>query len=662
VKPVHSVLFALVTFAASTVAVRAQVATPDLANATLEELMDIQVTSAARKSQRAEDVPAAIYVITGRDIRQSGLMTLPEVLRLAPGVQVAQVSAGRWAVSIRGFNSPFSNKLLVLIDGRSVYSRAFSGVFWDLNEVMVSDIERIEIIRGPGGVAWGANAVNGVISIITRPAGAQQGLDLRVGAGNFARASLGIRYGGTFGDAAYRVFSQASEHADSWPGERSPLSDNWHSWTTGARVDWSRGPNAFLGQGHFATNRTRAGWLALPSLAPGAALIADGLSHADEASVLGRWTHTWTSGTELQVQAYHTTMRRDEPIIRFTESSSDLDAQYETRIGSRHGLMVGGGYRHVDVSVDNTVTVQMGANRIDTFNTFLQDEISVRPGVTLTLGSKLEYDTFGGWGLLPSARVIWAASPGQRLWAGASRTRRTPSNAEHNVQINLGVMPGQGLPVLLATKGNPNFRSERLVQVEVGHRIRLGSTASFETTVFSGSYDDLSTSEPFEPTVELTPAPPHVLAGVMLHNLLSARASGVELNARWNPLPRWEVETSYSRLHLTTSPDPGSLDPLAADEDGSAPKHQWHARTALTLRPGIELSTSLWRVGELRQLDVPAYTRVDAKADFRLNSRMTASVAGQNLSNGRHEEFASQAIFLTSRIPRSVRLDLRWEF
>ncbi len=643
-------------------AVRAQVATPDLANATLEELMDIQVTSAARKSQRAEDVPAAIYVITGRDIRESGLMTLPEILRLAPGVQVAQVSASKWAVSIRGFNSPYSNKLLVLVDGRSVYSRAFSGVFWDLNEVMTSDIDRIEIIRGPGGVAWGANAVNGVISVITRPAGAQQGLDLRVGAGTFARASLGIRYGGTFGDAAYRVFSQASEHADSWPGAQSPLSDSWHSWTTGARVDWSRGANAFLGQGHFATNRTRAGWQTLPSLAPGAAPMTDGLSHADEVSVLGRWTRTWTRGTELQVQAYHTTMRRDEPIIRFTESSSDLDAQYETRIGSRHGLMVGGGYRHVDVSVDNTVTVQMGENRIETFNTFLQDEISVRPGVALTLGSKFEYDTFGGWDVLPSARVIWTATPGQRLWAAASRTRRTPSNAERTVQLNLGVQPGEILPILLATKGNPNFRSERLVQLEVGHRIRLGTTAALETTLFSGSYDDLSTSEPFPPTVELTPAPPHVVAGVMLDNMLSARISGVELNARWNPLARWEIEGSYSRLELTSNPDPASRDPLAPTDDGSAPENQWHARSAFTVRPGIDLSTSLWRVGRLRQLDVPAYTRLDAKAQFRVNSRMSASIAGQNLANGHHEEFASQAVFLTSRIPRSVRLDLRWEF
>jgi iron complex outermembrane receptor protein len=635
----------------------------DLANATLEELMDMQVTSAARKSQRAEDVPAAIYVITGRDIRESGLTTLPEILRMAPGVQVAQVSASKWAVSIRGFNSPYSNKLLVLIDGRSVYSRTFSGVFWDLNEVMVSDIDRIEVIRGPGGVAWGANAVNGVISIITRPATEQQGLDVRVSAGTFARAGLGLRYGGTAGSTAYRVFSQFSDHADSWQGEQAHFLDNWRSSTSGARVDWARGPDAIMAQGHFAENRTRAGWVILPSLVLGALPRTDGISHVNETSVLGRWMRTWTSGNILQVQAYHTTMNRDEPIVRFTEASSDLDAQYQTRVGSRHGLVFGGGYRHVDVTSDDTVTAQLvRPGHIQTFNTFLQDEITVRKGVTLTLGTKLEHDTFGGWGVLPSARAIWEATPRQRVWAAASRARRTPSVADRGVQFNLGVMPGEGLPILLATKGSARFRSERLMQLDGGHRLRIGTTASLDTTVFSGSYTDLSTSEPFQPTVELTPAPAHVLAGVTLENMLSARVSGIELDARWHPLPQWELETSYSRLHLTTNPDAGSVDALAALTDGSAPKHQWQARTAITLRPGLQVRASIWRVGRLEQLMVPAYTRLDANAEFRLNRRMTAIVVGQNLTNGNHVEFASQAIFVTSRIPRSARLDLRWEF
>lgn len=623
----------------------------------------MQVTSAARKSQRAEDVPAAVYLITSRDIRQSGLMTLPEILRLAPGVQVAQVSASKWAVSIRGFNSPYSNKLLVLIDGRSVYSRTFSGVFWDLSEVMVSDIDRIEVIRGPGGVAWGANAVNGVISIITRPAIEQQGLDVRASAGTFARASLGMRYGGTVGSMAYRVFSQFSEHADSWQGEQAHFLDNWRSSTSGARVDWARGPDAILAQGHFAENRTRAGWVVLPNLVVGTPPTTDGISHVNERSLLGRWTRTWTSGNILQVQGYHTTMNRDEPIIRFTEASNDVDAQYETRVGSRHGLVLGGGYRHVNVSSDGTVTAQLGpTGHIQTYNAFLQDEISVRKGIALTLGTKLEHDTFGGWGVLPSARAIWEATPHQRVWAAASRARRTPSVADRNVHIILNVMPGEGLPVHVVNQGSNTFRSERLMQLEGGHRLRIGTTASVETTVFSGSYTDLSTSEPFQPRVELTPAPAHVLAGVVTRNMLHARISGVEIDARWNPLPQWELETSYSRLHLTSSPDAGSLDAVAALTDGSAPKHQWQARSALTLRPGVQVRASIWRVGQLAQLLVPAYTRVDANAEFRLNRRMTVAVVGQNLTSGNHVEFASQAVFVTSRVPRSARIDLRWEF
>jgi iron complex outermembrane receptor protein len=624
--------------------------------------MDIRVTSAARKSQRAEDVPAAIYVITGSDIRQSGLMTLPEILRLAPGVQVAQVSAGRWAVSIRGFNDIYSNKLLVLMDGRSVYTRSFSGVLWDMQDVMASDIERIEIIRGPGGVAWGANAVNGVVNIISRPALETQGLALDASVGTFASERVGVRYGGTVGSAAYRVFSQWSGYADAWPAERARFADHWHSLTSGARVDWTRRSDAVLVQGHFTTNQTRAGWLTLPSFLPDVAPVTDGVTRGDEASVVGRWTRTWTSGRLFQVQAYHTATRRNEPVARFSENSSDVDAQYETRLGSRHGLVFGGGYRHVNVTGEDTFTVQLGSNRLETFNMFVQPEIVVRRGLAVTLGSKVEYDTFGGWGLLPSARVMWEVSPDQRLWVAASRARRTPSISDRDFRFNLAVQPGPPLPVVVAVIGDPAYRSERLVQLEAGHRIQLGATAAFDATVFSGSYDGLPTSEPVEPRLELTPGPPHVLAGITLANLLNARMNGVEFTARWNPLKPWKIETSYSYLHLTTKVDPASQDPAASTTDSNAPKHQWEAKTVYALRPGVEVGASIWRVGKLERLQVPAYTRLDARAEFRLNGRMTAAVVAQNLLHAHHQEFGSESAFLTSRIPRSARLDLRWEF
>ena len=640
----------------------AQSVPADLALATLEELMDIRVTSAARKSQRAEDVPSAIYVITRSEIRQSGLMTLPEILRLAPGVQVSQLSSSKWAVSIRGFNGLFSNKLLVLIDGRSVYNRTFSGVLWELQDVIASDIERVEVIRGPGGVAWGANAVNGVINVITRPARETPGLEVNASVGTFARARMGLRYGGTVGETAYRLFSQWSEHADSKPGPGLQFSDNWRSLTSGARADWSRGATAIMAQGHLTTNRTRPGWLALTSYVPGAARTTDGVSRGDEASILGRWTRTAARGAVLQVQGYHTTMRRDDPILRIAQYTSDIDAQYETKIGARHGVVLGSGYRHVSVAARDTLTVQMGPSRTETFSTFVQDEISMPGGLALTLGSKVEYDTLGGWGLLPSARLLWAASQEQRLWVAASRARRTPSTADRDLRVNLGVLPGETLPIVVGLSGNPDYQSEGFLQFEAGYRVRLGATASVDTTIFTGAYDGLPTTEPIGPILELTPEPAHILAGGTFGNLMSARMSGVEVNVRWNPVPQWRLETSYAFLHLAGRVDATSQDLTAAGTDGNSPTHQWDARTAYSVRPGVEVSASLWRVGRLRDLLVPAYTRLDARAEFRLSRQLTAAAVVQNILQGDHQEFASDSFFLASRLPRSARLDLRWAF
>src|SRR5258708_2943262 len=258
---------------------------PDLPRVTLEDRMKVTVTSAARKSQRADDVPAAVYVITRDDMRGSGLTTLPELLRLAPGAQVARVNANKWAVSIRGFNDLYSNKLLVLLDGRSVYSRTFGGVFWDMQDLMIPDIDRIEVIRGPGGTVWGANAVNGVIHVITRPATETTGLSASVSAGSFERARAGIRYGGRMGGAAYRVFSQWSGYRAAPQSTNTPFDDGWHALTTGFRIDGSRGTDGVLAQGHFTTNQTRPGWLALPNLQPGVTPTTVGIAHARAPSV-----------------------------------------------------------------------------------------------------------------------------------------------------------------------------------------------------------------------------------------------------------------------------------------------------------------------------------------------------------------------------------------
>jgi len=286
----------------------------------------------------------------------------------------------------------------------------------------------------------------------------------------------------------------------------------------------------------------------------------------------------------------------------------------------------------------------------------------VRNDLSLTLGSKLEHDTLGGWGLLPSARLMWVVSPNQRAWTAVSRTRRTPSFTDRDVRANFAVFPGPGLPIVYGFKANPAYRSEKFTQAEMGYRILFGSTASLDVTAFGGSYEGLAVTQPLAPTVDLTPPPPHVFAGSTYLNLLNVRTSGAELNAHWTPAPPWQVEASYSLLDLSPHVDPAKLIAPAPENDGNAPRHQWQLRGTTAIRPGVQASASVSRIARLRVLDVPAYTRVDAALEYRLNTRLTAAVAAQNLLSGQHREFSSPRVFLASSLPRAVRIDLRWQF
>jgi iron complex outermembrane receptor protein len=634
-----------------------------LKDVSLEDLMNIRVTSAARKSQRVEDVAAAVYVITRNDILRSGLTRLPEILRLAPGVQVAQINASKWAVSIRGFNSQFSNKLLVLIDGRSVYNLSFSGVFWDLQDVIVADIDRIEVIRGPGGAVWGANAVNGVINIITRPASETQGFAVDASVGTFERERVGLRYGGTLGPAAYRLFGQWTRFDDAEPSTTTPFEDHWHSLTGGVRADWARGGDSFLAQAHVTATRSRGGWLELRSFALGTLPVTDGTTRGRNASLQGRWTRTRPNGTIIQVQGYHTETRRDEPVTDLSERYTDLDAQYEMRAGTRHGLVLGAGYRWVALSADDTLTLQIGEHGTRTANLFVQDEILVTRDVALTVGAKLEHDSFGGFGPLPSVRVMWEASPRQRVWAAAARARRTPSVLDRGLGARFGIVRGPTpLPVVIGLQGNPDYKTETLLQAEAGYRVRVGADAGLELTAYRGRHEGLQTTEPLPPVLELTPAPPHILRLSHFKNFLDMDATGFEVNARWAPVQPWQVEGSYTYLHLDPRVDPASLDPAVANLDGNAPRHQWHLRSTVAPHAGVQLSASLWRVGRLEDLQIPAYTRLDARAELRLNTHATLAATGQNLSQRRHQEFTSPRLSLGNHVGRTARIDLRWAF
>jgi iron complex outermembrane receptor protein len=392
---------------------RAQNRVPDLGQLSIEDLMNIEITSASRKEQRAADVAAAVFVITHDDIRRSGMRTIPDLLRLVPGVEVAQINSNKWAVTVRGFNGLYANKLLVLVDGRSVYNRIFSGVFWDAENLMLDDVDRIEVIRGPGAAVWGANAVNGVINIVTKNTADTQGVLVRVDGGGFGALGA-VRYGGTLGATRYRLYTQ-------WTGRNSSLiapdtraNDGSHSVITGFRADRTTQPGTFTLEGGFTAGQVRALW---PNLNPQTAArepLANDPTDTRAGHLLGRWTHTRPGGAALQIQSAVEISSRQEPVGSYDQQTFDVYTQYHTTLGAHQDLVAGGGYRVSDNKFAGHVGISLtpSEDASSLLTAFIQDEIElVGNRLAVTLGSQLQHDSYSGAGVQPSARVMWKGLP-----------------------------------------------------------------------------------------------------------------------------------------------------------------------------------------------------------------------------------------------------------
>jgi iron complex outermembrane receptor protein len=635
---------------------------PDLARATIEDLMNIEITSASRKEQRADDTPAAVYVITQDDIRRSGIRTVPELFRLAPGVQVAQVTSSNWAVSIRGFNDQYTNKLLVLIDGRSIYQRTFSGVFWDAADLVLDDIDRIEVVRGPGGAVWGANAVNGVINIVTKAANETQGALVRVGGGTFDGTGVTARYGGSFGSAKYRVYSQWSGRRDTTLANLAPANDAWNAVTNGLRIDWARGADEWTLDGNFKTGNGQTTWTLPGSALPDVAPRNDVASSFRTSSVLGRWTHRGDNGSSLQVQSSVADVSRDD-FVDSDEVGVDADVQYHLKAGTRQDIVAGGGYRFVNSRTGRNFAVSFdpAAVNLVVANLFVQDEVALTARVHLALGSKVEHDTFSGWGLQPTARLMWTPAQRHHVWIAASRALRTPTLSDRVLRVNVVVVPDPRLPIVVGILGNSAYRAEAFQDAEAGYRIELGSTLSVDMTTFRGHYAGLPTREPMAPVFETTPGPPHLFAASRLENRLQADTAGLEIAARLAPAPAWQLDASYSSFHLTPHADATSQDPMAAAYDGNAPAHQWRLGSSVWLGGRTEVNATLFHVGTLAALAVPAYTRADARVEVRLTTHLSAIAAGRNLLDPAHVEYTAFTIAAT-QVPRSADVQLVWKF
>jgi iron complex outermembrane recepter protein len=608
----------------------ASAATPrEPVDMSLEELSNLVVTSVSRRPESLAAAASAVQVITADEIRRSGATGLPEALRLASNLQVAQISNNGWAISARGFNSTLANKLLVMIDGRTIYSPLFAGTFWEAHDVPLYDVERIEVISGPGGTLWGANAVNGVINIVTRSAAETQGLLLRAGGGSELKRHGAMRYGGTAGSTSYRVYGQYAQRDGSqlFSGANSPVETDIAQ--GGFRFDWASGT------GDVFTFQGDANEVHTDNPTP-----TDNTSRSQ--NILARWQRQFSATNELQVQAYFDRAFRLVPASYGDDLRTfDLELQHRFQAGERHQIVWGLTYRTEHDSFRNDVF------RLDPTNAtlrrpggFVQDEIALLPEkLHLTLGTKVEDNEFTGAEWQPGVRLAWRFDPDSVLWGAVSRAVRTPSRIDRS-------LANRTLPPF--TAGNEAFESEKLIAYELGLRAEPTRALTVALATYYNDYDDLRSFEP----------PPGQVVPLMFGNLLEGRTYGAELTADYQPGTRWRLSGGYTRLHVDLERKPGSRDPFVGAIDSRDWDHQAFLRSSFALPGNLELDGALRRIGRLENFQVPAYTELDLRLGWRASSALDVSLNGHNLLHDAHGEFGPVGRLL---IERSVYLFITWQ-
>lgn len=679
----------------------------DLGNKSLEQLMNIEITSVLRKEEKLSRTPAAVYVITQKDIQRSGATTIPDLLRMAPGVQVAQVDANRWAISVRGFNDIYSNKLLVLIDGRTVYTPGFSGVFWDQIDVPLDTIERIEVVRGPGGSVWGANAVNGVINIITKSAADTQGERVTVGAGSEQTADDEFLYGGKAGrHGYYRVFGHYISFGDLPTQQGVNGGDGWRLGHEGMRADWNLSPSdsVTVEAGAFESWQGQTVLMASPGGIP---------AHVGDfgGDFMASWNHRLANGSETTLQVYNNTYSRTDTGMREAENTVDVDFQDHLNRESRQDIVWGVGYRSTYDSLTNSAGAAMAGisnnalgyaiyfqppqRTFNLFSVFIQDEISLAKSLSLTVGSKFEHNAFTGFEGEPSARLAWLLDNSQTLWIAASRAVRQPSRVDSDVDVNFGPMPlGNGSNIGAQLLGNPNLQSETMDDYEAGYRIILGKRLSADLTAFYSFYHNLEGNSLMSPYLSAQAEAPLFVIPLVFENRIGAEDYGAEAALNWNISGRWKLRGTYSWLKMNFHPYAsaqsnaaalatlsgmlggsmglGSFSDLlvsisnfnqsATANGGAAPENQAGLRSYFDLTRTISFDNSIYYVGALPLQYVPSYTRLDSRLSWKARKSVEASVVGQNLLSPHHLEFGNVDQVMGTEVTRAVFGKVIWSF
>jgi iron complex outermembrane receptor protein len=621
--------------------------TNSVADLSLEDLVNLKVTSVSKKEEKLDDAAAAIFVLSNDDIRRSGATTVADALRLVPGLQVAAIDSSDWAVSARGFNSQFANKLLVMIDGRTVYSPLFSGVYWDVQQVMLDDVDRIEVIRGPGATVWGANAVDGVISILSKSARDTQGGLVYGGGGDEHLALGGARYGGQIDeDTYYRVYSMYQLNNDFPLADGKSADDSWDLEQAGYRVD------------HYTHSDGQWTWQADAY----AGNLDDDTGDMNGFNTLGRWSRTISDRSSYEVQAYIDHTYRNDSLAVISLDTADLSFQHTFGLGERNDVIWGLGYRFTDTrfqKVNTPGTTILNDNiSLNLFSAFVQDEFKIIPDkLTYTLGTKIEHNDFTGFEVQPSTRLMFKPAENQTAWAAVSRAVRTPSEAfaKELGTFALGapvVGPGGGLyePILFP---NTQLKSEVLLAYELGYRIQPTHWASVDVATFYNDYSHLVGDVPGA----FIPGTPVGTLEVDPENSLHGQSYGGEAVVTVAATDFWRLTASYSLLlmHIQGEPATG-----ASAFEENAPTHQVVLRSSYDFTRRASLDTDLRYVDDVQA--VPAYVTADVRLSYRPTPSWELAIVGQNLLEPRHPEQASTFGASTVDVPRGFYGRVTWKF
>jgi len=636
----------------------------DLTDLSLEEMLDVEVSLVTGHAQRIGDAAASVHVITRRDIERSGMTSIPELLRLVPGVHVQRIAAGRWAIGTRGQPGQFTNNLLVLMDGRSVYTPLFSGTYWDMQDLVLDDIERIEVIRGPGGARWGANAVNGVVNVVTRNAAQTHGTFYETIVGTEDKAIFSFRHGFALDESTdARVSGKVRERDSQRNADDTSVGDGYRSGLLDFRLDGR------LGAGESWT--LRGGLLSLEedtleetvTLTPPFSATALGETRAQAGHLLWRYEVEHESGGNTRLQVYYDAFDRDwQPIIRERRHTADVELQHRLRPWGDHRFTAGAGYRITTDRVTPSATAGGDdlASTHDIASAFLHDEWRLCDSLRGYIGAKLEYNDFTGLEVQPEARLAWELGQGCLIWGSVSRAVRTPNRASENGIIDFAASGGGpgGIPIVQQIRPNKSLQAETLIAYELGSRGYLTKELVGDLNLFAHDYDGISAYAAGTPTVE--PSPPRVVVPLTPTNAYSFLNYGVEALLTWRPREQWSLSGGYSWIGQDLRSTGGA--DSAPFGFGHEPSHQAMLRIGCTPVREFEVNVQAFYYDAARRVDVDPFVRLDVGLTWKPDSSTSLSIVGKDLLDDRHPEAVSDLFTVPGEVERSVHLMVSHRF